>query len=282
MDGEIIKYIRKSKGLTQQQVLHNAELTQSAFSKFEKNRMELRASALLEILGNLDISPKEYSFIRNGYRETKKEQIMNEFFQAPYHKQGELQRIAAMCEDYLAYEKSQIIMDILYLCKGLPAILEKNDFSEAFLQTMHIWKRLEKNDELYWYDLLLINAIFFIFPFEVRETIYAFFKRTLQKYKHYRDVEILKINALLNMSILYIEERHLVKALKEIEEAIELCKKEQKYVQLSIAYSRKGICLKLLKEDGEFWIQKAKQILIAVEDLQTLEKLEAEVGYFEE
>ena len=47
-------------------------LQKSAFSKFEKNRMELRASRLLEILGNLDVSPKEYSFIRNEYREIKK------------------------------------------------------------------------------------------------------------------------------------------------------------------------------------------------------------------
>lgn len=80
MDGEIIKYIRKSKGLTQQDVLNNVELTQSAFSKFETNRMELRAFTLHEILGNLDISLREFSFIRNEYKETEKERIMNDFF----------------------------------------------------------------------------------------------------------------------------------------------------------------------------------------------------------
>ena len=62
--------------------------------------------------------------------EKLKKQIMNEFFQTPYHNLVKLQRIAAMYEDYLAYEKSQMIMDILYLCKGLRVILEENDFED--------------------------------------------------------------------------------------------------------------------------------------------------------
>lgn len=280
MDNLFIKRIRTSKGLTQKNTVENISLTQSSFSKFEKGFIELRYTNISRILNNLDINMNEYEFIKNNHEHTKKEIIINTFFTSPYNNYEKMQYIHCLCTDYLLIDRSPIIEDIQILCNSLPNVLLHNDFNLAKIETTHIWKRLNKNNELYWYDLLLINAILFIFPPENRDTIFSFFNRGLLKYKNFHKADVLKINSSLNMIVLLMEDDKMIRALKEIEVIIPFCRKQRDYISLSITYVRKGICLTKLNKGGLEWIKKGIEILEVMEEASVLNDVKNEIIHF--
>lgn len=67
--------------------------------------------------------------------------------------------------------------------------------------------------------------------------------RHIEKYKNFQNINRIKINFLINLSLLYLKKQDYNMALKQLENSIELCKIEKLFINLSICYIRKGICL---------------------------------------
>ena len=131
-------------------------------------------------------------------------------------------------------------------------------------------------------DIRLINYILFIFPIDVAVNIGERAIQQLVPYHNLKEAEVLLINVDINLAVLLIDDKKYPESLSYLEKVIPLCKKYQKYNQLAIAYSRKGIILQKTGkiDEGSEYIKKAYAILNAIEDTKLLSELEKELSYY--
>lgn len=275
--GSVIKKIRSSKGLTQSYISNKSKMTQSNYSKFEKDSLEIRAASFILILDTMDISLQEFSFISNNYKLSNKEQILMDFFNTPYQSIEDLTKIQKRCFEYLDRNESSIIKDVTLICKALIIISDKNDFNEARLIVKPIWNRLSVNNEFYLYDLYLINSILYIFNIEEVLQMRDYLGRCYKKYKDYPFVNSIFINTYINISLLLIENQKYYEALKDLDFIYEICKKQKLFFKIAIILIRKGICIQKLNGDGKESIEKGLLWLESFEEEAALKIMKKEI-----
>ncbi|MEK4247937.1 helix-turn-helix transcriptional regulator [Psychrobacillus sp. FSL K6-2684] len=279
-NGEAIYFIRKNKGYSQKYVAGDT-MTQGAYSKFEKLNSEIRHSALMNILNKLEVSPDEFMYIKQGYEHSIKDKMLNKLFTLTYNNTEVLQQPLSEAEIYLEENDDILIKDLCLVCKSLIVLSQTKDIVAARVSLYKVWQRLSQRDLLFINDIYFVNFILYLFPLETALEIKKFVYRSIDKYKNFRNIERLKVNMAINMTLLLIKEDRYIEALIEVEEAIALCKRFSDYKRLAVCYLRKGICLNNLKvTKGDQWISKGKNILIAIDELKILNELEDEVNRF--
>ena len=276
--GETIKKIRINKGLSQKYISKNI-LTQGNYSKIENNIHEdIKLYIFQEILNRLDISYDEFLFIHNGFKLNNREYIIKNFFAQIYNNINDLKELNKNCIDYLKYNpEDKFIMNIATVLQAHLILRETSDFTEAYKIIEPIWLTLSKRNNLYIADIFLLNNILFIFPIETAISLKKFAFRQIEKYESFYNLNRLKINFNLNLSLMYIKNFEYSNALELIEDSINLCKKEQLLIQLAISYIRKGICLNHLEDSRQNWIEKGYLILTNLDEFDIIEQLKKEV-----
>ncbi|WP_422122353.1 helix-turn-helix domain-containing protein [Planococcus sp. X10-3] len=274
--GSVVRNIRIDKGYSQDYLSHS-EMTQSAYSKFELHNREIRFGVLEKIVEKLELSFEELVFIKNGYNFSDRDRIANDFFNMSFNDTETLNRIVWDTKAFLKNEEDYLIRDIHRICEALVSANKTNSFNEATTIVLPIWDRLSKRNSLYVTDILLLNSILFIFPIADVLEIQKFIFRSIDRYNNFRNIERIKINILLNSTLLLIKDGQISDALSGLNELIVLCKKHSTYLQLAVTYVRKGICLNLLNQEGDTWIDKGKNILLALEQNNLLIEIEKEI-----
>ena len=279
--GDVLKDIRIDRGYSQQYVAEGI-MGQSAYSKIERNEMEPTFRKWLAILEKLNISVDEFRYILNKESLTTKEKIINEFFSLNYNHLDDLKLVKDEIIAYLKEEEDYLLRDLYYACEGLIVLNATQNVEKAQFFAKKIWERMEKFDKWYLLDIRLINAILFIFPIDVAVNIGERVTKQLVPYHNLKEAENLLINIDINLAALLIDDKKYHEALSYLEKVIPLCKKYQKYNQLSIAYARKGIIFKKTGkiDEGSEYIEKAYSILNAIEDRKIIEDLEKEVSHY--
>lgn len=104
--------------------------------------------------------------------------------------------------------------------------------------------------------------------------------RHIDKYKDFQNINRIKINFLINLSLLNIKEKNYLLALHLLDESIEICQTEQLFVNLSISYIRKGICLTNLNKNSQNFIEKGLRILKELEQPELITILNKEINTY--
>lgn len=279
--GDVLKEIRIDRGYPQKYVAEGI-MGQSAYSKIERNEIEPTFRKWLAILEKLNVSVDEFRYILNKESLTTKETLINEFFSLNYNHPDDLKLLKDEIIAYLKENEDYLLRSIYYACESLIVLNETQDVEKAQLFAKKIWERLEEFDKWYLLDIRLINTILFIFPIDVAVNIGERATKQLIPYYNLKEAEVLLINVDINLSVLLIDDKKYPEALSHLEKVIPLCKKYQKYNQLGIAYSRKGIILqkKGKIDEGSEYIKKAYAILNAIEDTKLISELEKELSYY--
>ncbi|CZQ96387.1 Hypothetical protein Tpal_1998 [Trichococcus palustris] len=279
--GEVLKDIRIDRGYSQQYVAEGI-MGQSAYSKIERSEMEPTFRKWLAILEKLNISVDEFRYILNKEDLTTKEKLINEFFSLNYNHLDDLKWLKDEIVAYLKEEEDYLLRDLYYACESLIVLNETQNVEKAQFFAKKIWERMEKFDKWYLLDIRLINTILFIFPIDVAVNIGERVTEQLVPYHNLKEAEIPLINVDINLAVLLFEDKKYHEALSYLEKAIPLCKKYQKYIQLALAYARKGIILQKTgkMDEGAEHIEKAYAILNAIEDRKLINDLEKEVSHY--
>lgn len=279
--GDVFKEIRIDRGYSQKYVAEGI-MGQSAYSKIERNEIEPTFRKWLAILEKLNISVDEFRYILNQESLTTKEKLINEFFSLKYNHHDDLQLLKDEILAYLKEEEDYLLRNLYYACESLITLNTTQNIEEAQLFAKKIWERLEKFDRWYLLDIRLINYILFIFPIDVAVNIGERVIQQLEPYHNLKEAEVLLINVDINLAILLIDDKKYPEALAYLEKVIPLCKQYQKYNQLAIAYSRKGLILQKTGkiDEGSEYIKKAYAILNAIEDTKLISELEKELSYY--
>lgn len=276
--GKKVKSIRIGKGYSQKYVSEKI-CTQGNYSKFELgDNNDIKYSTLEEFLTRLEVSFEEFKYIGNDYNMHFRDKIIYDFYHQSYNKIENLLDLKSRCEKYLKKSKNdKFIKNIHITLEGLLVLAKFDNHKEAMRIVYPIWDELSKRGDLFMSDIFLLNSILFIFPIETAVEMKNFAFRHIEKYKGFQNTNRLKINFSINISSLYIEEKKYKEALKPLDEAIEMCKSEQQYINLAICYVRKGICMKNLIIESDIWINKGFDILNVLEQPQLIEILEEEI-----
>ncbi len=281
MLGKQLKEIRENKGLSQKYVI-DSFMTQSAYSKFELGKTEIRASVFINFLTRIDMTLEELLYVKNGYQFPLREQIIQKFFNMSYNDRTVLQEVLNLAKKYLQAHPTQdyMIEEVHHLCQSFLLLLETNDFSAASVSANKVWENLSKRNTLYVADIYMLNAILFIFPLETILEIRKLMDRSIEKYGNLFRLQRIKINMHTNIAYLFMKENMFEKAIVELEESINLCKMERAYVQLGICYIRIGVCFNKLTGNGDDWIEKGKQLLLTIEEQDLVGKIDNEMKQF--
>ncbi len=263
--GTYFKKIRENKGYSQQ-YLSKDILTQSAYSKFELNKMDIMYSSYISLLEKIDITHEEFNYIKNGYEYSKKEELCNRFFKMTYNNPDALNELMDSIAAVLIEQDDILLQDIKSICEALLLLIEAKDMHLIRLKVENIWNRLSKYDGWYIKEIQLINSILFLFPVDTALDISYIAMKNLRKYKGFQDIYKLEINMKLNIALLLIKSEKFHDALKTLDSLINICKLNSTFKQLATCYIRKGISLECLGLEGQEFIEKGKLILGALED----------------
>lgn len=276
--GETIKKIRVGKGFSQKYVSNNI-CTQGNFSKFELGEnKDIKHSTLSEFLVRIETSYEEFRYIDNGYTMPLRDEIINNFYNQTYNNSEKLLQLQQSCISFLKeFPEDKLINKINIIIKSLAILANTNDIHYAKLLAEPIWEELSRRDNLYLSDIFLLNSILYIFPIETAVEMKTFAFRHIEKYKNFQNINRIKINFLINLSLLYLKNSDYNMALKQLENSIELCKIEKHFINLSICYIRKGICMNNMGKCGLYWSHKGMNMLEVLDQFDLLSILKTEV-----
>ena len=248
--GEFIKQIRIQKGISQAEASANA-ITQSNYSKFELGKIDISANALFTIIYNLDISLEEFVMLYENEFSTEMNEIVNHFFKMRSNKIEDLIHIRESASDYLARTNNynETLQNIIELTYGLEAISENQDYEKAIFYANPIWDKLQKRERWYLREITLLNTILYIFPFETAEEI---IKRSLKFLSNYPDntsIKILKLNLLINISLLCIKNEKIKLAITYLNHSLSLANQLPIEFYKNLVKMRLAYCNASLKDN---------------------------------
>lgn len=279
-NGEAIFFIRNNKGYSQRYVAADT-MTQGAYSKFEKLNTEIRYSAIGHILSKLEVTHDEFLYIKQGYKHDLRQQMLNRLFSLTYNDKDVLQKLLKDAEKYLKRNEDVLIENLCLVCQFLIILSETKNITLARVPINKVWQHISERDLLFINDIYFVNSILYLFTIETSLEIKKFVFRSIEKYQNFRNIERVKVNILINITLLLVKEGRFKEAISEVEHAIVLCKKFSDYKRIAICYIRKGICLNNIEvTKGDEWISKGKYILIAIEEVTILSALEDEINRY--
>lgn len=274
--GSTLKMIRKSLGLTQKQISADI-MSQSNYSKVEKNTIDITFSSAIKVLNRFGMSVDEFVYIHNGYQKNPEKQLISFNKMFTNDKEQILKDIKILTKNN---ERTIRETEVLALNEALYAINE-NDYDKAKEKVFIIWERLKNHDNWYIYDLRLINSILYIFPVDVAKNIVSLANQRLERYKQFRDISHLSANLYTNYILLLIKNNRLEEALVELKLHISRCVNDHLYLHLGISYIRKGIVLHTVHHEKSYeWYSKGFQILEITNNTRLIADLKQEIKNF--
>lgn len=276
--GEILKKIRINKKYTQKFVTEGI-ISQSTYSKVERGVIDITYNKFIKLLSRLDVSEFEFQMLLDEEPDAR-DDLIQQFFLINYNDLEALTVIQERVQHYLTMKKDYIIQDIAYICEALMLISKECDYEQAAIFANRVWKRLERFDRWYMMEIRLINAILFIFPPETALHISERIVRQLSIYQT-RESRVIKNNIQTNLTLLLIRNKNYATALENLDELIIRFKQISNYRLLAIAYIRKGIALRLLKDPTwQEYTEKGLKMLDIFEDNNLKEALTTEIEHY--
>ena len=205
--GKIYKEIRKSKGLTQEEICGDF-LARSTLARIESGQVVPKFYTMIFLLRQIDMTLEEFKYICDYYQPSQRQKILNSLYN-----QGEsiagtkgLLQLKRECEAYL-YKHSDIPIKHALDSINITIHLRQNGIAETKeinATTNKIWAYLEKQDTWYESDFRLLSTILYFFPLENIKQFTQKILNSIKKYKSFRYGNNVQIGLLVNLSTIYL------------------------------------------------------------------------------
>lgn len=245
--GHTLQKIRKNRCLTQKEVCDGI-MKQGTYSRIENGQLDIGAEQLAKIVERLNISLNEFLYIHQNYTSTKRQQLIYDYVKVELTLPSELSRKREVVRQYLKQQPDKDIELLLYSYDAMLALTQQQDMKQVRQLSESIWARLQKLDHWYLNDLELLNAIIIYFPLETAIEVTKTAITRLDAYSQYEnDMSHLKLYFQVNLSNLYIEEKHFEQCLQLLNAVHQQFSKQLTYQVLALILVRKIICKYYLK-----------------------------------
>lgn len=276
--GSIYKKIRKSKGLSQNEVC-GTSISRTTLSKFENNKLSPSYDTMVYLLLQIDMSEEEFQFVCNDFSYDLRDEIISLFFrQTSNLETAQLFRLLEKGNKYLKTADDIFIRHLMKIIQSLTLLtndqIEQIDCLPKIIIS-DVWSKLSKMDEWYYSELRLINSFMYYFPIETVLSFLPKLLETVEKYEKFTPMITIRLSILLNVGLLLIQNNHKEAAIPLLKEAIDLGKEAKRYDYLSIAKVRFAICIDDYKAACEGFL-----LLEMTEENDMLEHLKKEWAIF--
>ncbi|MBC2250927.1 helix-turn-helix domain-containing protein [Listeria sp. FSL L7-0123] len=280
--GDTLKFIRKSKNLTQQEACTGA-LSRSNYQKIENNKIMPSMDRFIQLLLNFNMTLEEFEFVKRDFTPSPKENILYLYSKIITSSETDiLLNVISKCDAYLENHTDTFISDIKASLEGILLVEKEHDFELARQKVTYIWDRLSESDELFWNDILILRNIFFIFENDTAQHIVNRLIKQLKKYRFLHPTLSIEISLHVNRATYLILDEKYELALHYIEQSIKISKQNHYYLQFCMAIAKKGIVLYKLgqKQDGKRFMQRALRVAKFLEEERILNGIKNEIDYF--
>lgn len=280
--GTTIKKIREDKGISQNYIARNI-ISQSNYSRFENGYVDVSAETFLRILERLELDLKEFNILHQHNKVDTRKNIINNFYKLTYNSFYDLTDLLNKIENYHIESEDLYIQHIKKICESLLIFTKTNNLKEAQIGLNEVWEILCKRNQLYIADIYLMNSILFYFPLQTIPTIKNLLIQSIDYYKGDKDLETIKLNILINYSLLLLKYEKYPESMENIDVCINLSKELGEYLRLGISYIRKGIIASHIinpKNDSTYWIDRGLDILFSIEEDNIINILKEEIEIY--
>lgn len=236
--GKTLKKIRESLLLTQID-MSTGIMSQSNYSKVEKGEIDIPFSKMIDLLNRLGMSVDEFIYIHHDYTKIPGTQLNLLYKMSTNDKTQVSKNIEKLKKIKKPDQRDHELLAILEAM----LFISEHKYDMAKEKAYIVWKRLEKHDNWYLYDIKLINSILYVFPVDIAESIVSLSIKRLKSYANLKSIKGLSANMQLNYLLLLIENKRFEQALERANTLISYCIAQNLYQQLSLCYIRKGIIL---------------------------------------
>lgn len=272
--GTTLQKIRKSRQMTQATIAKSI-MTQGAYSKIEKSQLSINLDQFLPLVTKMNISLQEFYYILNGYELSERERLIKTFTSLQLANVTDLQCMLQSVRNYLVkHPEDQYISFLKLIYEAFLVLQQEHDLEKSRQIVAPIWQQLQILDDWYINDFELLNAILFLFPFEVAVEITKTAERRLEKYIDFPyDVTYLTIYFQMDLTYHYIEMRLFKECLALLEEIESKFLHKMQPKIAAILFERKAISLFYLQGAYEVELEKMLQLLTIYKDEDTKELL---------
>ncbi|WP_196430783.1 helix-turn-helix domain-containing protein [Exiguobacterium sp. SRB7LM] len=248
MINEIIRNIRLNRGMTQSEIAVKVSLTQGTYSKFEAGTIELRFSAVIDILRNLNVSVSELDSLYNNKRKeinkNETDQILENFFSVIFFDESDLKKHLTTF-DRLIREKNESNLLLNYLDKTLSHIdqLMNKEIMTSSLKEDSLWEDFFLLKNLFYYEILMLKYIEISSDKTVALEINKMINQNKKNYESLVCWNEKFIITLINVAFIYSFKGQYHKAIKELLLAEEIIRKKKMYKFLGDCKIRRGIAM---------------------------------------
>lgn len=275
--GKVYKQIRTSKGFTQKEVCGDW-MSRSNLSKFESGQSMTSYQTMDHLLRKIDMTFEEFNYLYEINHSNLRQKIIHDVTNyLSLYNTKKLKELVEMCEEYLdtvtnddlAIENIQMILKIIIeIRQG-----NKNEHAQQLAEIL--WKEIEGRDTWYESELRILSTILFYFPIESLKNMTDKILYSLDKYKHYKDMENHSFSLLTNLAGMYLWNNYFNDCCRITNRAFELARKLKRYDQLGFSQVRLGIC-----RHDEQLITQGLQLLELTGELEFHRILTEEVRHF--
>ncbi|HEM6327655.1 TPA: helix-turn-helix transcriptional regulator [Streptococcus suis] len=271
--GTVLKEIRKSKGLSQQEVCGKA-LSRTTLSKIENNKEYPTIAHFSHILRQLDMTFAEFDYICHAYQPSERSSIIHRFenLRGQFFSESGCQDFLYQVEQYLKRQEDIRVQRIEQQLRLLLSILQVGDGQQTKQLAQELWQELEKSDTWYLADFRKLSLILPIFPVVHLENFVDKILLSLDKYKNFRDIHVSHLTFLYNLSTVLLRKEKYGLCHPVMERVYAMAQESMRIDYVGMANVRMGI----FQQDREM-VDKGLTILRAADLLEMVEQLEQEV-----
>ncbi|MBC1456253.1 helix-turn-helix domain-containing protein [Listeria newyorkensis] len=239
--GVTIKEIRENKRIKQKELVGGI-ISMSNLLKIEKGESTPSYDKVVLLCDKLGITLTELIYCHNKYGVTEKEEIIQDYRRLKNSlDEDPFTKLINKINVYLKENPSDYqIAEMRAVLLAAISINKTQKFDEAKELVAPIWERLQRQNEWYHFDLMIISQSIYIFSEDDAKEIIKTLISQADKYNYYVDNNQLKISVLMNIS-LYLKINHSILASETyIDEAISLCKQHRNLPLEYTAYAKKA------------------------------------------
>lgn len=238
--GEALRDIRKIKGYTQNEIV-TTNLSRSTIAKIETNLINPSYDRITIFCKQIGISLDEVIYYQHNYSVSEKEKLIHEFrnlnnsiYKDPINK------LISELDSYLLIDNDLQIIELKAILKAITIFTETDNVELARKEVLFIWERLEKQDEWFHFDILILAYIIFVFEDETLENVANKLMREIDKFSFFVNYKRLKLGLVLNLALFLKFAGKMDQTIKYIDIGIQLATDIDNLSIKYLAYHRKA------------------------------------------
>ncbi|EAC4202996.1 Rgg/GadR/MutR family transcriptional regulator [Listeria monocytogenes] len=199
--GEALRDIRKIKAYTQNDIVAD-NLSRSTIAKIETNSINPSYDRIIVFCNKIGVSLEEVIYYQHNYSVSEKDKLIHEFrnLQNSVYKDP-VNRLISEFDNYLANDNDIQIVELRAILKAITIFTESDDVEAARKEVLFIWERLEKQDEWFHYDILILAHIIFVFEEETLESVANKLMLEIDKFSYFVNYKRLKMGLVFNLAL---------------------------------------------------------------------------------